>query len=270
MATDRLASEKTRPPSRAASVARLAFSSLPPSLQCKVRGLRRSRVRLGSLRRLTPISSVYGYDRGLPIDRYYVEAFLSRFGPRPGYAAGLIQGHVLEVGGRDYVDRFGIPAAVSTPGYVHRVDVLHASDDNPLATLVGSLTDEESVPAAMFDCIICTQTLHVIFDTRAALRTLHRALRPGGGLLLTVPGITRSCVPDRDGWGDWWRFTSLSLRRLLEEVFDAERVDVEAYGNVLAATGFLYGLAAQELRAAERDARDRDFEVVVAARAIKT
>jgi SAM-dependent methyltransferase len=204
------------------------------------------------------------------VDRYYIERFLSRVGPQPGYAAGLIQGRVLEIGGRDYVDRFGLLTDVPTPGHVHRVDVLHASSDNPDATIVGNLTDEQCLPKDAFDCIICTQTLHVIFDTRAALRTLHRGLKPTGALLLTVPGITRSCLPDRDAWGDWWRFTSLSLRRLLEEIFDADRVHVEAYGNVLTAAGFLYGLAADDLRAAELDVHDRDFEVVLGARAVKT
>ena len=34
-------------------------------------------VRFGSLRRLTPISRDYGYDRGKPIDRYYIESFLA-------------------------------------------------------------------------------------------------------------------------------------------------------------------------------------------------
>jgi SAM-dependent methyltransferase len=256
--------------SRAASIARRGLARLPAPIRRAVRLRSRGRVWLGPFRRLTPVSSVYGFDRGLPVDRYYIETFLSRVGPQPGYAAGLIQGRVLEIGGRDYVDRFGVPADVPTPGHVHQVDVLHASPDNPDATIVGDLTDEQCLPWETFDCVICTQTLHVIFDMRAALRTLHRALKPGGALLLTAPGITRSCLPDRDAWGDWWRFTSLSLRRLLEEIFDADRVDVEAYGNVLTATGFLYGLAADDLRAAELDVHDRDFEVILGARAVKT
>jgi SAM-dependent methyltransferase len=241
---------------------RRALRRLPAPARRALRRRLRRRVRFGSLRRLTPLSAVYGFDRGLPVDRYYIEAFLARFASQPGYAAGAIRGRVLEVGGREYADRFG-------PG-AERVDVLHGGPGNPEATIVGSLTDEECLPAGAFDCIICTQTLHVIFDTRAALRTLHRALKPGGTLLLTAPGITRSCLPDRDAWGDWWRFTSLSLRRLLDELFEAEGVHVEAYGNLLAATAFLYGLAADELRAAELDTRDRDFEVLIAARAVKS
>jgi SAM-dependent methyltransferase len=251
------------------SFAKRCLSVLPLRERRRLRRWLRGPVRFGSLRRLSPLSPVYGLSRGLPVDRYYIESFLSRFVPQPGYAAGVIQGRVLEIGGREYVDRYGQWADAPTPGHVHRVDVLHASPVNPEATLVGSLTDEHSLPRDAFDCVICTQTLHVIFDTRAALHTLHRALKPGGTLLLTVPGITRSCVPDRDTWGDWWRFTSSSLRRLLEAEFPPDQIHVEAYGNVLTAAAFLYGLAREDLRTAELDSRDRDFEVLVTARAVK-
>jgi SAM-dependent methyltransferase len=226
-------------------------------------------VRMGSLRRLTPISRHYGFDRGQPVDRHYIEQFLGRFSGHPGYAEGCVQGRVLEVGGREYVERFGTLGDHPAPGVVHRVDVLHESSISPEATIVGSLTEGDTVPADTFDCIICTQTLHVIFDFRAALETLHAGLRPGGTLLLTVPGITGTCRPDRDYWGDWWRFTSLSLRRLLEERFPAADVHVEAYGNVLSAVAFLHGMATHELSPQELDVRDPDYEVVLAARASK-
>ena len=52
-------------------------------------GPRVGRVRFGSLRRLTPISRAFGFDRGLPIDRYYIERFLSApWGRYPGRCAG--------------------------------------------------------------------------------------------------------------------------------------------------------------------------------------
>jgi hypothetical protein len=241
----------------------------PESVQRRVEWWRRGHHHFGSLRRLTPVSTVYGFDRGLPIDRYYIEAFLARHIASPGYSGGSIHGRVLEIGGREYVDQFGVPGDASKPGHVHRVDVLHANASNPEATIVGSLTDPAALPAGAFDCIICTQTLHVIYDARAVLRTLHAGLGDGGTLLLTAPGITRSCLPDRDAWGDWWRFTAHSLQRLLGEVFDPADVHVEAYGNVLSATGFLYGFAADELRPAELDLRDPDFEVILAARATR-
>jgi len=217
----------------------------------------------------TPLSRTYGFDRGLPIDRYYVEDFVRRFGGAPGYAAGCVQGRVLEIGGRSYVDRFGAWSNEPATGKVHRVDVLHVDASNPEATIVGSLTDQDTLPADAFDCIICTQTLHVIYDIDTAVRMLHRALRPGGTVLVTVPGITASCRPDRDQWGDWWRFTEGSSRRLFAEVFGAAQVHVEAHGNLTAAAAMLVGMAAEELPEHRLHLRDRDYDVLIGIRAVK-
>jgi hypothetical protein len=70
-------------------------------------------------------------------------------------------------------------------------------------------------------------------------------------------------------WGDYWRFTSLSARRLFEEAFPASSVTVNAYGNVLAAIAFLHGLTVQELRPAELDVSDPDYEVLITIEARK-
>ena len=215
--------------------------------------------RLG-LRRTEPISRAYGFDRGTPVDRHYIEAFLQRHAPSPDYSAGDIRGRVLEVGGEAYARRFGVGA---------QIDVLHVDDANPLATIVGDLTDPSRLPGNAFDCIICTQTLHVLWDFRAAIGSLHQMLKPGGVLLATVPGITPACKPDRDLWGDYWRFTTLSFRRLLEERFDATAVRVEAYGNVSASIAFLHGLAAEELTSGDLALRDPDYELVIVAHARK-
>ena len=230
-------------------------------------GRRVARARIGS-RRL-PVSDLYGFDRGLPIDRYYIEHFLARFACRPGYTSGDIHGHVLEIGGHDYVDRFGVAGERPGPGIVHLIDVLHESEINSEGTIFGDLVSPGVLPSDTFDCIICTQVLPVIWDTRSVLGNLHRSLRPGGVLLLTVPGITRSLVPERDNWGDFWRFTRASTRRLMVEAFAGGHVEVESYGNLQAATFFLQGFAAHELSLAELQLRDPNYEVTIAARAIK-
>src|SRR5215210_7162112 len=53
----------------------------------------------GSLRRVTPLSRYFGFDRGLPIDRYYIENFLAR-------QAEDIHGRVLEIGDNSYTQRY--------------------------------------------------------------------------------------------------------------------------------------------------------------------
>lgn len=230
------------------------------------------------LRRLTPVSRRFGRERGQPVDRHYIEHYLARFADRGAYGSGDYRGRLLEIGGDDYARRFGgmgvdgpsTPALGVRPrGALQRVDVFDVPGGNPRATITGDLTREQDLPADTFDCIVCTQVLLVVYDFRAALRSLHRALAPGGVLLMTNPGISRVARPDVDLWGDYWRFTSLSIRRLLEELFPSESVHVDAYGNVLTAAASLYGLAAAELRREELDLRDPDFELIIGSRAVK-
>ena len=220
--------------------------------------------------RSIPASRSYGFDRGDPIDRYYIEHFLHRHAGEGEYGAGDVKGRVLEFTANTYTRKFGtLSKGDPKPGDVTQSDVLDVSDANERATIVGDITVETDLPEDAFDCIICTQVLLVVYDYRAALKTMHRALRPGGTLLLTNPGITKVCRPDIDLWGDYWRFTTRSVRRLFEEAFPAQNVTVEAYGNVLTSIAFLHGLATEELKQAELELRDPDYELLIGVRAVK-
>jgi SAM-dependent methyltransferase len=221
----------------------------------------RSIARIGMPRRLVPISRGFGSGRGTPLDRYYIDDFLRRNAGASKYAPGAIHGHVLEIGADTYTKRFG--SAVS------RTDILDASPENPDGTIVADLADGSNLPSDTYDCIICPQTLLVIYDVKAAIRTIHRILKPGGTALVTVPGISQISRPDIDCWGDYWRFTTLSARRLFEEVFDAANVTVDCYGNVLTATAFLYGLALEDMSERELNLHDPDYQVIIGIKAVK-
>jgi glycosyltransferase involved in cell wall biosynthesis len=212
------------------------------------------RVRFGDLHRVTPISQSYGFDRGLPVDRYYIERFLARH-------ASEIVGRVLEIGDDSYTRRFGGSRVV-------RSDVLHVHHGNPRATFVGDLTDPGVLPENTFDCIVLTQTLQLIYDVRLAIVCIHRALAPGGVVLVTAPGISQI---DRGEWGKtwFWSFTTTALQKLFGDVFGTDAVMVEHYGNVFAATAFLQGLAVEELETTDLDPIDRAYPVIVALRARK-
>jgi SAM-dependent methyltransferase len=238
---------------------RIARRVLPRSLR---RGIYRhtrwppvGAVRFGSLDRLGPVTRDWGSSRGQPVDRYYIESFLER-------RADDIRGRVLEIKDATYTRRFG-------GSRVERSDVLHPVEGNPDATIVGDLTTGEGIEENAFDCVICTQTLHLVYDVAGAIASLARILAPGGVALATVPGISQISRHDMDRWGDFWRFTSKSARRLFEERFPAGSVQVDAYGNVKAAAAFLYGLASRELGDAELKHHDPDYEVLLAVRAVK-
>lgn len=212
-------------------------------------------VRFGHLRRLKPISPDYGYARGLPIDRYYIEKFLSE-------NVMDIRGHVLEIKHNKYTLQYG-------QARVTKSDVLHPVAGNPDATVVADLTKADHLPSDCYDAIIFTQTLQVIYDIRTVIATLYRILKPGGVLLATASGMAQLSLEDFDKWGEYWRLTSLSARLLFEEAFSVGNVSVQPYGNVLAAISFLEGLSCDDLKRSELDARDRRYEILIAVRAVK-
>lgn len=211
---------------------------------------RMGNVNFGDLRRVTPISPIFGIDRGMPIDRYYIEKFLQQ-------NAADIRGRCLELGDPYYINKFG-------GSRVEKADVLHVVAGNPIATIIADLTNADHVESNLFDCIIFTQSIQMIFDMPAALRTLHRILKPGGVLLLTTAGIAKiGRRLGRDDWGEYWHLTTQSTEALLKTAFPGGQIRVESHGNVLAAASYLYGLATEELSQAELDHVDPDIEIIV-------
>lgn len=206
------------------------------------------------LRRTTPAGDGWGGGRGQIIDRYYIEKFLAEH-------AADVRGRVLDFGDDAHARKFG-------GDKLSHIDVLNLTA-SPHATIVADLANGGEIPSDLFDCILCTQVLLLIYDLPAAIRTLHRILRPGGVLLVSVPGIQKISRGDMVACGDYWRFTTRSLRQLFEDVFPHDHIEVKASGNVLAATAFLQGLAVEDLRPGDLDYHDSDFEVSIALRAVK-
>ena len=164
--------KRALPPGLIFTLKRLAGRRPPPPV---------GRVRFGDFDRTSPISPDFGFDRGTPVDRYYVEAFLAAH-------SGDIRGRALEVGDDSYCRKFGT-------GIV-RQDVLHVTR----RTIRGRRSSAifpflVSYQRRAFDCLVVTQTLHLIYDMHAAVAAMHRALearrRPS-------PDLPRY-FPDRPG-----------------------------------------------------------------------
>jgi glycosyltransferase involved in cell wall biosynthesis len=211
-------------------------------------------IRMGDLETTTPVSEDFGWDRGEPIDRYYLDQFMARH-------ASKIRGRALEIGDDSYCRQYG-------GGRISHQDILHRKP-TPTATIVGDISESGTLPASTFDVIVFTQTLHLIYDMKAAIACLRQALRPGGSLIVTVPGIT---PVDRKEWREtwYWSLTEFSLSRLISDEFPGDELDVETFGNVYSATSFLQGLAVQDVRKAMLDRRDMAFPVLVCAAITRT
>lgn len=203
---------------------------------------------LGDLDRKEPLSPVWGLDRGVPVDRYYIADFLNRHRTR-------VMGRVLEVKEPVYTEMFGDDRVLQS-------DVLDVFPDNPRATIVADLCTADVIPDDTFDCFLLTQTLNILYDVRGALAQASRVLKPGGALLCTVSALNRISYEDRGLDGDYWRFTEASLRELFAELFPPERFEITGFGNVLTCSAFLYGLAHQELSREQLDRVDPFFPLL--------
>ena len=210
----------------------------------------------GGLRQMEPVSRQFGYDRGTPVDRYYIERFLSR-------NSSAVFGRVLEIGDDSYTRRFG-------GNRVTRRDVLHVHAGNPNATIIGDLATATTIPPDSFDCAIVTQTLQFTVNPEAALRNLHRILRPGGVLLGTVPALT-VVSSEADEWNStwYWSFTPALISKMVHQVFSPDRCTFEVHGNVLASVCTLQGVAVEDVSIAELEADDPEFPVLLTFRCMK-
>jgi SAM-dependent methyltransferase len=203
----------------------------------------RNPVWTGNLSYVAPVTR-WGFERGMPIDRFYIERFLEQ-------NRSEIRGKVLEVRDPSYTQRYGT-------GVTHS-DVLDIDASNPYATVITDLAAADSVPSEFYDCFILTQTLQYIYQLESAVSHAHRVLRPGGTLLVTVPGIIRIDVPE----ADYWRFTPALCQRLFSEFFGEKNITVTPHGNCVSAVAFLAGMAQEEMRTADMERQDSDFPVII-------
>lgn len=194
-----------------------------------------------------PVSRSFGFDRGQPVDRYFIDQFLEENKVH-------IKGKLLEIGDASYSKKFGQD--------VESFDVLDIEEHEDV-TLVGNLETGVNLPSNTFDCFILTQVIHLLYDLQIASEMAMNVLKPGGTLLVTVPGISQSCRTKT--YGDYWRFTSMSLKRLFQDLEIVESVDVSSYGNLPTAQAFLEGRASHELSRSAFSFHDPHYEVIMGA-----
>jgi SAM-dependent methyltransferase len=229
---------------------------LPPDRQVGARKRLRRLIRpafLGTLRWTAPVSRRFGYDRGTPVDRYYIERFLAA-------NSASIRGRVLEVKDSGYTDRFGTA--------VTRREVLDADTSNPLATIVDDLATCSTIPDNSFDCFILTQTLQYVAQVEDAVANSYRILKPGGTLLATVPTMGQ-IVDKPPHLVEHWRFTPASCRALFGDVFGTASIEMHTYGSCVTSVALLVGMAQEELTPRELERDDPEFALLVSVRGVK-
>ena len=194
-----------------------------------------------------PVSRFFGNDRGTPIDRYYIEKFLERESNRLD-----ISGHILEVGDNRYSRLFFSQCENDILDYSKGMD----------------LTKPDTLPKNKYECFICTQVFHQIYDVKRAIEGAYYLLKRNGILLATVCGCV-SKLAKNDEYEHFWGFTCASIERLIKSSF-GNQVEIEPYGNAMAATAFIQGLSVEEIDSTLLENKDEEFVICISIVARKT
>ena len=202
-----------------------------------------------------PFSRFFGLDRGNAIDRQFIESFLKM-------EESVITGDVLEIGCDEYTYRYGTNLSNTV------IFAGQASSSRSKCFPGGDLTNSDTFPAEkmQFDCIIATNVLNFIFEKEKAIRGLSQLIKPSGGfVLVTVAGLCQISRFDYERWGDYWRFTDTSIRKLFGQYF--ENVEVKTHGNAPLAAAMIMGLAKEDVPLKLFDTEDPDFQIVISVKA---
>ena len=200
---------------------------------------------------LKPLSYDYGMSRnGHSIARYYIDCFVREH-------IKDIKGTVMEIGDARY--------SVLGGNAVRKQQILVLEGKTEGNYIKGNLETGEGFLDESVDCFILTNVFSCLFDIQKAIYYAGRCLKKGGKAIITVPGIAALSRPDNETYGQFWRFTPLGIRSLLEKNIPEAHVSIKQYGNVKASVAFLYGLTVEELTQEELDYNDSSYPLLIGA-----
>lgn len=218
-------------------------------LRCLVGGKRLPR--WGNLRGVNePFSSIWGMDRGTPVDRYFGDRFFEQ-------NRHLITGKVLEIQTPVYTKRYGVGVA--------QADSIDIEPNFGPAIVCDLAKSEGVIPDNSYDCFLLPYTLLVVKDLEPALRNAMRIVKPGGTILATTSVMT----PVLAEYPEYWRMTENGWRELLPKVWPDAKFEVATHGNCISAVASILGLAQEELNPKDLEHHDPRFPIVISIKATK-
>ena len=130
------------------------------------------------------------------------------------------------------------------------------------------LRKKEELPRNRYDCIILTQTIHIIDDFFSVVEGVYGMLKKGGVVLATLPSVSRIDVSAGID-GDYWRFTKASAKYLFEKFFKSKNIEIKSYGNAFVCSSFLYGYSHEEIPLEYLEYNDENFPLLITVKAKK-
>lgn len=150
-------------------------------------------------------------------DRWYINDFVER-------NKESIKGDVLEFcGGEVYANKYGDRSVK-----VKMMTSNRHKEVNAEADFFADLDDANTLPEEKFDCIIATQVIMYVNDVEQTLINLKSMLKPGGTLILTVPG---PLFHHSKNSHHMYSFTEESLKYVVDKIFGGWE-DFKFYGSL--------------------------------------
>jgi Methyltransferase domain len=198
-------------------------------------------VNFGDLKRYTPFCPNYGYSRGTPIDRYYLDRFIRD-------VRSQIVGTTLEIGGH--------PANRET--YKLESVTEYCTMDlqqKSGAHLLGDVHSKRAFGSRSFNSVILFNVLEHCARPWIVAENIHRWLKPEGKVFCMVPNAQRIHRDPLDCW------------RILPDAFAIifggySESTITSYGNLLTTIAAMSGIAAEELDEKDLAEKNNEYPVI--------
>jgi SAM-dependent methyltransferase len=132
---------------------------------------------------------------------------------------------------------------------------------DPRVALLQGDSSALACPDASYDQVLLFFLLHEQPEhvRRATLAEALRVVKPGGVVLASTAGLG----PLTGDYPDYWHLSVEGWREVARRAWPGEEPEIEGYGNCLAASAALLGLAMEELTTEELDQHDPRYPVLV-------
>ncbi len=196
----------------------------------------------------SPVSNQFATERGLPIDRYYIELFLNS-------NKRFIKGTVLEIEDNSYTKLFGEENCDSM--------VMDVSSNSEKVDFIANLETGEGIRDKIADCFICTQTLMYIYDLKRTADNIYKLLKPDGVALITCSGISQNSRRCMDNYGCTFNYNVDALRQMFGDTKRFEILEIGSYGNAKTVSAHIVGLCQEDLTKDDFGVNDKYYPLIV-------
>lgn len=201
-----------------------------------------------------PLTRNFGFYRGTPIDRYFINKWIYDFLDEID-SGNKLKG--IEIGGFDYL-KYNSKKYLANELVPKRE--LKKSKDSLCINLNEPINKDFKLKEK-YDFVICTQVLHVLENDINGLRIIYKLLKKGGLIIGSTAGtINPISIYDYKRWGCYRGYSDQGLKSILEKTgFECQ---IETFGNFALAYEILNGAVVEDIDQSLFKENDEIFQIL--------